>query len=176
MPIIHCVNCNFSMKLLHSVTAIKYYVIKLNCHQTLTLLCSKGTIVYSTHVVTIFASYILSTWVTQLSYRYWSDPWHHAIKLVTTPFSSMAGRMKLIMLITNSISTIMGRDSVVCIATRYGLGSPGIESLWGRDFLHLSRPALWSTQPPVHLAPGLFPGGKAARAWHWPPTPMQLRG
>jgi hypothetical protein len=40
-------------------------------------------------------------------------------------------------------------DSVVAIATGYGLGGPGIESRWGRDFLHLSRPTLGPTQPPV---------------------------
>jgi hypothetical protein len=41
------------------------------------------------------------------------------------------------------------RDSSVGIETRYGLGSPGIESRWGRDFTHLSRPALGPTQPPI---------------------------
>ena len=40
-----------------------------------------------------------------------------------------------------------GRDSSVGIAIRYGLGSPGIESQWGRDFPHLSRQALGPTQP-----------------------------
>jgi hypothetical protein len=29
--------------------------------------------------------------------------------------------------------------------TRYGLDGPGIESRWGQDFLHPSRP----TQPPI---------------------------
>ena len=33
-----------------------------------------------------------------------------------------------------------GRDSSVGIATRYGLDGPGIESRWGRDFPHPSRP------------------------------------
>ena len=37
------------------------------------------------------------------------------------------------------------RDSIVSIATRYGLNDPVIESRWGRDFLHLSRPALRPT-------------------------------
>jgi len=41
------------------------------------------------------------------------------------------------------------------IATAYGLDGPGIESWWGRDFPHLSRPALRPTQPPV---PGLSLG------------------
>ena len=65
----------------------------------------------------------------------------------------------------------MGRDSAIGIATRYGLDGPGIESRWGRGFLHMFRPVLWPTQPPAQWIPGLFPGGKAARAWRWPPTP-----
>jgi hypothetical protein len=63
------------------------------------------------------------------------------------------------------------RDSSVSIATRYGLDGPGIESRLGQDFPKLSRPALGPTQPPIQLVPGLFPGGKAAGAWRWPPTP-----
>ena len=60
---------------------------------------------------------------------------------------------------------MQGRDSSVGIATRYGLDGPGIESRWGRDFPHPSRPALGPTQPPIQWVPGLFPGGKAAGAW-----------
>ena len=48
----------------------------------------------------------------------------------------------------------MGRDSSVGIATSYGLGGPGIESRWGRDFLHPSRPALGTIQPPVQWVLG----------------------
>ena len=47
------------------------------------------------------------------------------------------------------------RSSVVDIATGCRLDCPGIESRWGRDFPHLSRPALGLTQPPVRWAPGL---------------------
>ena len=64
-----------------------------------------------------------------------------------------------------------GRDSVVGIATPYGLDGPGIESRWGRDFEPLSRPVLGPTPPPVQWVPGLFPGGKAAEAWRCPFTP-----
>jgi len=39
------------------------------------------------------------------------------------------------------------------------LDGPGIESRWGQDFPHLSRPALWLTQPPVQWISGLS-GGK----------------
>jgi len=63
------------------------------------------------------------------------------------------------------------RDSSVGIATRYGLDGPCIESRWGWDFPYSSIPALGPTQPPILWVPGHTPGGKAARAWHWPPTP-----
>ena len=43
-------------------------------------------------------------------------------------------------------------------ATGYELDGPGIESRWGRDFPHLSRPALESTQPPVQWVPCLTLG------------------
>ena len=49
----------------------------------------------------------------------------------------------------------LDKDSSVGIATRYGLGGPGIESRWGRDFPHPSRPALGPIQPPKLGVPGL---------------------
>jgi hypothetical protein len=60
---------------------------------------------------------------------------------------------------------VVGRDSSVGLATRYGLGGPGIESRWGRDFPHPSRLALGPTQPPIQWIPRLFPRDKADGAW-----------
>ena len=57
-------------------------------------------------------------------------------------------------------SVIGNRVNAVGIATRYGLDGPGIESRWGRDFPHPSRPALGPTQSPVEWVPGLSLGVK----------------
>jgi hypothetical protein len=64
----------------------------------------------------------------------------------------------------------------VGIVTGYGLDGPGIESRWGQDFLHPFRLALGPTQPPFQWVPGLFPGGKVARLWCWPPNSIQCQG
>jgi hypothetical protein len=64
----------------------------------------------------------------------------------------------------------------VPFATGYGLEGQGIESRWGRDFPHLSRPALGPTPPPVQWIPGLSWGYTAARAWRWSITPISSRG
>jgi len=48
--------------------------------------------------------------------------------------------------------------SSVGVATGYGLDGVGIESQWRRDFSHLSRRTLGSTQPSVQWVPGLSLG------------------
>ena len=67
----------------------------------------------------------------------------------------------------------VGRDSSVGTATRYELNGPGIESRWGRDFQHPSRPALGPTQPPVRWVTG-HSRGKADGAWS-SPTPSSAK-
>ena len=55
-------------------------------------------------------------------------------------------------------SSKQGRDSLVGLATWYGLDGPGIKSRWGRDIPHPSRPVLGSTRPPIQWVPGLSGG------------------
>ena len=71
-------------------------------------------------------------------------------------------RQKLLITFLFGIPTFSGPGSSVGIATGYGLEGPGIESRWGREFPHLSRPALGLNQPPVQWVPG-FPGVKNGR-------------
>jgi hypothetical protein len=65
-------------------------------------------------------------------------------------------------------------DSVVGIATGYGLDGPGIESRWGRNFPHLSRPALGPNQPPVQWVPGLSRGKERPRRDADPSPPSSV--
>jgi hypothetical protein len=51
-----------------------------------------------------------------------------------------------------------GPGSSVGIVTDYGIDGPEIESRWGRDFSHTSRPALGAH--PASFTPGKDPGVK----------------
>ena len=66
----------------------------------------------------------------------------------------------------------LGPGSLVGIATGYGFDGPVIESRWGRDFPHLSRPGLGPTQRPVQWVPGLFRGVKSGRGVTLTPHPL----
>ena len=75
---------------------------------------------------------------------------------------------------------IVRRDRVssVGIATRHGLDDPGIESRWGRDFLHPSRPALGVHPASYTLVTGSFLGIKLTGpgAYHPPPSSAEVEG
>jgi len=98
------------------------------------------------------------------------------VKISKTTRSGVQGKLKLtkkdkkfiyIFVILRFFSIPMyqcGPGSIVGIAIGYGLDGSGIESRWGRDFLHLSRSALGPTQPPVQRVPCLPRGVKSGRA------------
>jgi hypothetical protein len=73
--------------------------------------------------------------------------------------------------VTKRIIVIVSRDSVVGIATRYGLGGSEIEPQLGEIFrTRPDRP--WGPPSFLHNGYRVFPGCKAAGAWGWPPTPF----
>ena len=76
------------------------------------------------------------------------------------------------LMLCNMVYRHVGRCSSFGIATGYGLDGPGIESRWGRDFPHLSRPALGPTQPPVQWVLGFSPGVKNGRGVTLTPHPL----
>jgi hypothetical protein len=63
----------------------------------------------------------------------------------------------------------VNRASSVGTETRHGLNGPGIESRWGEIFrTRPDRP--WGPPSLLYNAYRVFPGGKTAGAWRWPPT------
>ena len=91
-------------------------------------------------------------------------------------FFSFLGRkkklIKSILLLLQLLYLKCGPGSSVGIATGYGMDGPGIKSRWGRDFPHLSRPALGPTQPHVQWVPGLSRGVKSGRVVTLTPHPL----
>ena len=71
-----------------------------------------------------------------------------------------------------------GRDNSVGIATRYRLDGPGIDSRWGRDFSHPSRPAPGAHPASYTMGTGSFPGVKRPGCGvdHPPPSSAEVEG
>ena len=55
----------------------------------------------------------------------------------------------------------VGRDSSVGTVTCYGLDGPG----W-REIFHTPLDQPWGSPSLLHIGYWVFPGGKAAEAWH----------
>jgi len=58
----------------------------------------------------------------------------------------------------HAFTTCTLKFTITIVYIYQALDGPGIEYRWGRDFLHLSKPALKPTQPPVQWVPGLSLG------------------
>ena len=101
------------------------------------------------HFTWIFFSFLL---VQHFGLRFSLDNW--SFWSCRLPYASKLN-ISYFMVVSAALS---GLGSVVGIATAYRLDSLGIEFRWGRDFLHLSRLALRSTQPPVQWVLGLSRG------------------
>jgi len=63
------------------------------------------------------------------------------------------------------------RDGAVGIATRYGLGGPGIESWWGGEIFRARPHRPWGPPSLLHNGYRVIPRDRAAGAWRWPPIP-----
>jgi len=74
--------------------------------------------------------------------------------------------------IEEMLKNICGPDSSVGIATGYGLDGQGIESRWGPDIPHLSRPALGVHPASCTMVTGSFPGVKGGRGLTLIPHPL----
>ena len=70
------------------------------------------------------------------------------------------------------VTTVVGLDSSVGIATRYGLDGPGIESWWGGEIFRTSPDG--PCGPPSLLYNGyrVFPGGKERPGRDADPSPL----
>jgi hypothetical protein len=66
----------------------------------------------------------------------------------------------------------VGRDSVVCIVARYGLGGPGDWMPVGNEVFRTRPDRPWNLPNLLYNGYRVLPGGKAAEEWRRPPTPI----
>jgi len=79
--------------------------------------------------------------LTRFKYVYFRDVNYTVVQFITTYTTYMLNY--------RYIYCLVSRDSVISIATRYGLEGLGVESRWMGDFPCSSKPTHGPTQPPV---------------------------
>jgi len=97
----------------------------------------------------------------------WLTKWHWA-RFFSEYFGSRLSHqwsMQIFILLWTTHIPV-GRDSSVGIATRYRLDGPGFESRLGARFSAPVQTGL------LYNWYRIFPGGKEAEVWRWPPTPI----
>jgi hypothetical protein len=88
-------------------------------------------------------------------------------------FSLLSHERKTENVFVSSTHLVRGPGNSVGIATGYGLDGPGIESRWGRDFSHTSRPGPGAHPASCTVGTGSFPGVKRpGRGADHPPPPI----
>ena len=99
------------------------------------------------------------------TYTYFSQYFSRPTFLLVTIYTSPP---RFLMCLVPSLS----RDSSVSTVTRYRRDDPGSNP--GRGEIFCIRPDRPCNPPsPLYNGYRVFPGGKAARAWRWPPTPSR---
>jgi hypothetical protein len=75
------------------------------------------------------------------------------------------------------VMSTVRRDSIVVLATRYGLDGPGIESRLGARFSAPVRTGPWVHASSCTMSTGSFPGVKRSRrgANHVPPSSAEVK-
>ena len=71
----------------------------------------------------------------------------------------------------------MGQDSSVVIATRYGMGGPGIKSRWGAKFYAPAQTGPGAHPASYTMGTGSFPGVKRPGRgfYHPPPSSTEVK-
>jgi len=78
-----------------------------------------------------------------------------------------SSRFLSLCLLFSSDKLLVGRDSSVVIATRYGLDGSEIESRWGARFSAPRPDRAWGPTNPLHNRYRVFRGVKAVETWCW---------
>jgi len=90
--------------------------------------------------LSVYLSVCLSAGLSTLNRKPWLKVWHSCFT-----FTNCLSFIYVLVIVLFKGCT--GRHSAVGIATRYRPDSPGFIHQLGRDFSHLFRLALWTTQP-----------------------------